>query len=96
MRSIFWSETAKLDYWKNIDYLLENWTTTEAKYFIEQVDEFLQLLENGNLEFEPTHYKNVFRLVISKQITLFYRINQNQIELLRFWNNYQNPKKLKL
>ena len=96
MRNVFWSETAKLDYWKNIDYLLENWTTSEAKQFITQVDEVLHLLGKGCFEFESTNYKNVFRVVISKQITLFYRINQNQIELLRFWNNYQNPKKLKL
>jgi hypothetical protein len=29
--------------------------------------------------------------VITKQITLFYRIiDMNHVELLRFWNNYQD------
>lgn len=95
MRSLFWSEIAKLDYWNNIDYLLENWSTMEVQQFLEKVNSTLNLLQKGKIEFKPTHYKNIFSVVITKQITLFYRIHQNQIELLRFWNTYQNPKKLK-
>lgn len=29
---------------------------------------------------------------ITKQITLFYDVKKSEIELLRFWNNYKNPR----
>ncbi len=34
-----------------------------------------------------------YSLVISKQTTLFYRINENSnsVEFLLFWNNSKNP-----
>ncbi len=95
MISFKWSEFAKLDYWNNIDYLLENWTDKEAANFIEQVDNTLRILSFNPKAFPQTNYKNIHSAVVSSQITLYHRIiNQNTIELIRFWNNYQNPEKL--
>jgi translation initiation factor 6 (eIF-6) len=36
---------------------------------------------------------NCYSLVISKQTTLYYKVieNENQIDLILFWNNSQNP-----
>ena len=47
----------------------------------------------------PTHNSNldIYRCIVVSQITLYYRIvNDDRIDLLTFWNNYQNPDKLKL
>ncbi|WP_298145089.1 type II toxin-antitoxin system RelE/ParE family toxin [Flavobacterium sp.] len=97
MRSILWSEPSKFDYWDNIDYLQREWTLTEVYAFIDKTNEVLDLLAKENLTFQPTNYKDTFQVPIIKQITLYYHINQNKdIELLRFWNNYQNPSKLRL
>ncbi|MBI4647644.1 MAG: type II toxin-antitoxin system RelE/ParE family toxin [Bacteroidia bacterium] len=95
MRKVKWNSFAKADYYDNIDYLLKKWTEKEAQLFINEVDEIIYILEQGTVEYQNTDYPNIKRCLVCKQITLFYRIIDNQnIELLRFWNNYQDDKKL--
>ena len=93
---IFWSELAKIDYWNNIEYLEKEWTLAEVYNFIDKTDELIGLLKKGNLSFKPTTYLNTFQVPVVSQITLYYRIQNNSIELLRFWNNYQDLNKLSL
>jgi plasmid stabilization system protein ParE len=96
MMTIHWSEPAQNDYWKNIQYLENEWTIKEVHNFMDKTDELIDLLEKGNVTFKPTDYKNTFQVPIVKQITLFYRLENNKIELLRFWNNYQDLAKFSL
>lgn len=96
MPSIYWSESAKMDYWQNIDYLEKEWSIIDVHHFIDKVDHLIHLLSQANLHFKPTNYKNTFQVPVIKQITLFYRVEDNRIELLRFWNNYQDFKKFSL
>lgn len=97
MRKIKWSQTAQDDYWDNIEFLLYRWTEKEATHFIEEVERVLSVLKQGEVTFKSTGYKNTYQIVIVKQITLYYHLNRNKdIELLRFFNNYQNPDKLSL
>lgn len=95
MRKINWSNTAQFDFWNNIDFLQRKWTVNEVYNFMDKTKEILNLLKTENVTFKPTGYKNTFQVPITKQITLYYRINtDNNIELLRFFNTYQNPEKL--
>ncbi|MFZ4106742.1 type II toxin-antitoxin system RelE/ParE family toxin [Flavobacterium sp.] len=87
---IIWSPQSKKDYWQNIDYLEAEWTFKDVISFIEKVDQSLNLLLQNNIEFILTNYKNINKVVILNQITLYYRINNDKIELLRFWNTYQD------
>jgi plasmid stabilization system protein ParE len=97
MRKIHWNNQAKSDYFENIDFLLERWTEKEAQEFIDEVHETEFILKQGNVDFQDTDFVRVKRCVIRKQISLFYRvIDENNIEFLRFWNNHQNRNKLKL
>lgn len=97
MRTILWSQTAQEDYWENIDFLLNKWTENEATHFINEVEQVLNILKQGKVIFKPTNYKSTYQITVVKQITLYYLINQNNdIELLRFFNNLQNPDKLNL
>lgn len=97
MRTVFWNRLAESDYFQIIDHILINWGETSAQNFIDQVDKIESMLELGNIDFEPTNRKNIKRCVISKQITLFYKTyGDDTVELLRFWNNYQDKRKLNL
>lgn len=97
MRKIEWSLKAEYDYLDNIDFLQHKWTINEVHNFIDKVEEVIGLLQKENVNFKPTDYKNTYQITITKQITLYYCINQNNdIELLRFFNNYQNPERLSL
>lgn len=97
MLQIIWTELAKIEYWENIEYLEREWTLNDVYNFMDKTDDLIGLLAKKNLTFKPTNYKGIFQVPVTKQITLFYRILENkEVELLRFWNNYQEPNKLKL
>ena len=97
MRTVRWNKLARFDYYENIDYLLQNWSEKEAQNFIDKIFEIETMLSIGNVEFQNTDRKNIKRCVIDKHISLFYRLTEaNNVELLRFWNNNQNLKKLNL
>ena len=94
--NVIWSPQSRKDYWQNIEYLEAEWTFQDVENFIEKVDDTILLLLKNNIKFISSNYKNVDKVVITKQITLYYRTNKNVIELLRFWNTYQDIENFKL
>lgn len=95
MMNIIWSDLAVADVSENIYYLEKEWTEKEVIRFNKKIDELLENLSKKNVFFKPTELKDIFQIVVIKQITLFYKIQGNDIILLRFWNTYQNPKSIK-
>lgn len=93
--NIVWSDEAAEDYHQNIDYLLAEWSEKSAAEFIEDVASILELLKTQPKLYPLTDSPSVRKAVIRKQITLFYKIEKQNIHLIRFWNNRQNPEKLK-
>ncbi len=95
MRIVHWNKKAKVDYHSIIDYILYGWGEKSTQDFIDQVDKIEAILESGNVDFEITNRKNIRRCVLSKQVTLFYMIHDDStLELLRFWNNYQDKRNM--
>jgi len=93
---IEWTLASKNDYWQNIEYLENHWSEKEVLNFINEVDYSLQLLTKANVIFTKSDYINVYKMVIIKQITIYYSIENETIYLLRFWNNYQDLSNFKL
>lgn len=97
MAKIYWSELAKQDYWNNIDYLIEEWSTKDASAFIKKVEDYLNVIAKNPKTFTKTNYRNTHTVPIVSQVALFYRvINKNEIELIRFWNNKKDPNNFSL
>ncbi len=94
--NIVWSPLAQIDYWLNIEFLETHWTEKEVFTFIDQTDHTINLIASDNASFVKTGYKNVYKVPIVSQVSLFYTCDGNTLTLLRFWNNYQNPEELKL
>lgn len=95
MRRIIWSPKAQKDYAKIIDYLLLEWTLKEVQKFVEQIEEAISILEKGNVDFRTIRYKSLHIVVISNQISIYYRKqSQTKVEIVRIWDNRQNPSKL--
>jgi hypothetical protein len=93
---IEWTLASKNDYWQNIEYLENHWSEKEVLNFINEIDYSLNLLTKGNIIFTKSDYLNVYKMVIIKQITIYYSIENESIYLLRFWNNYQDLSNFKL
>ena len=94
MLNIIWSDDAVDDVLENIDYLEKHWTKKEVDTFSAEIDAVLEKLLIGSLTFKPCGYKNTYVVPIIKQITLYYQVQDNDILLVRFWNNYRNPDNL--
>ena len=72
------TKTAKKNANKIIDYLRLNYGNIVAKDFIYKIEKTLEIIEQ-----HPTiwmvYKKNIKSLVIIKQITVYYRVEENKI-----------------
>ena len=91
---ITWSKRAEKNFEKIQEYLLAEWGEKVAIAFTKKVFDFLDILsefpEIGTIE---NNEKGIRGFTIVKQVNLFYRIKENNIILLTFFDNRQNPKK---
>jgi plasmid stabilization system protein ParE len=98
MRVVNWTEEAKSTFNSNLNYLHAEWNAKVVSDFLDRVDYVVELIQtNPNSFLLVNSEKNVRRCVVTKQISLYFKIvSKDQIDLITFWNTYQNPEKLKL
>jgi len=97
---INWTNRAWLTYIANIEYLELAWTPKEISNFVMLVDKKLTLLAKtpGMGSQRSKSYPNICCTLVHKRVLLIYKYkpSKNEIDLLVFWNPYQNPRKLKV
>ena len=89
-----WTFKAESSYYEEIEYIYLKWNIREVCKFEDLVStELSRLIQNPTI---GRIMDNKYSLNISKQTTLYYRINEREksIELLLFWNNQKNPEEL--
>ena len=94
--SINWTSRGELTFNQNIEYLEQEWNNTVLNQFLDKVDAVLERISTNPFLY-PFHKpsKNIRRCIINGRIILYYRIiNDATIDILLFWNTYQNPDKL--
>jgi plasmid stabilization system protein ParE len=92
--NIIWSPKAKITYYQVLEYLELNWTIKEIKSFINRTDYVIEHISQTPFHYPYSLKGDTYKCVPIKQVSLFYRIKQQEIELLLFWDNRQNPAKL--
>lgn len=93
-----WTPESTQTFNQNIEYLSTEWDSKVLTNFLNRVDEVLKLIEENPLLY-PVHRvsANVHKCVVHKRLIVYYRIvDHERIDLLTFWNTYQDPSKLKL
>ncbi|MDZ7719553.1 MAG: type II toxin-antitoxin system RelE/ParE family toxin [Balneolaceae bacterium] len=94
--NVVWTEEAARNVDSVIDYLQENWSQREVQRFLGKLRERVWLIsQNPELFPESKVVQNTRRSVLSKQITIYYRVESLQIEILHVFDTRQNPHKLK-
>ncbi|RXR30628.1 type II toxin-antitoxin system RelE/ParE family toxin [Flavobacterium piscinae] len=94
---ILWTDNALLELKKTVNYLEQNWTERELKKLATQLEKTLQLISQNPYLFQASDVKkNVRRAVILSVNSMYYRILENENEILSFFSNRQNPDKRKL
>ena len=93
---IVWSGEAKSDYSRNIEYLLEKWGLDAAREFADNVANILNQIVMMPGMFPTSGYKKVRKVIACRQISILYKVEEQRIVLLRFWDNRQDPGKFKV
>ncbi len=87
---------AKETFNQNLEYLKNNFPNKVALSFIDRVGDVLFILKRTPYVFPNRNTtSNIRKVLIVKQITLFYSVEGNEIHLHLFWNNYKKPSDLK-
>ena len=94
---IIWSPTARVTYFQILDYISFHWSSQEVVNFIERTDEVLVYIKKNPQQYSSSKMRNeIHRFVVTKQVSLYYQVNEKSVELFIFWNNRQDPSKLNL
>ena len=93
-KTIIWNRRASNNFDSIIEYLQGEWGDTVTRNFVIQAYRVIELLsvnpEMGSVE----HFEKQIRgILITKHNTLFYRIEEEKLILLSFFDNRQHPKK---
>ena len=92
--SVIWSPKARLTYYQILEYLIENWSFKELEAFIDRTVEVINFICSNPLLYPYSIKSDTHKCVVVKQISLFYKLKGNEIDLLLFWDNRQDPAKL--
>lgn len=95
--TLHWTKNAIWTYYEECEFILKKWNEREVKNFVDLVDENLKrLVRNPDLG-KTYEIIGVRILVISKQTSLAYTLNEekDQLDLILFWNNLRNPSDFK-
>lgn len=93
---IIWSNEALENLKTIIEYLENNWTEKEIKKFAQLLDNRLSLLASNPYSFLVTnHPKKLRKIVISKQLSIFYQPFENHVRVVSLFDNRRNPDWLK-
>jgi len=92
--NIRWTKQASNSFDKTAEYVKNEWGENSAKKLIRRLQKFLTLLINypeiGKIEVEE---KQIRGFVLSRHNSILYRIKDNQIIILKFFDNRQGPVK---
>jgi len=93
---IVWSKRASQKFDHIVDYLENEWGDKATREFVGKVFDFLDILsdfpEIGSLENKE---KNIRGFTITRYVNLYYRVKSDNIVLIIFFDNRQNPDKKK-
>ncbi|MAM28674.1 MAG: hypothetical protein CMC13_06585 [Flavobacteriaceae bacterium] len=92
---ILWTDHALSELNKTIQYLEENWTDKELGNLSLELEHTVELISK-TLEIFQASKRNTRRAIVAKYNSLYYRINDDSIEIISFFSNRQDPGKIKL
>lgn len=95
---VFLSELAESKLLKLSEYLLETWNLRTRDKFISKLNEKIkQISQQPNSCPASSEFENLYQCVVTKQTTLYYRVNleKKEIEIITIFDTRQHPNKLK-
>lgn len=91
MRKVNISSDAKSDLIKIEEYLLDKWNERVADDFYQKLIDAIDILETTNVQFEKYSDTNFRKFLLTKHNTIIYKVEENEINIVRIFQNFQNP-----
>lgn len=82
---IHWTDNALDELAKTIEYLKENFTDREIRKLALKIESAMKLISQNPNIFPKSELKDVYKMVVLKYNTLYYRVKGNTIEILSFF-----------
>lgn len=93
---ILWTDHALNELEQTIYYLEKEFMEKEIRKLVNKIESITELISRNPNIFPKSENKQIFKAIVLKYNTMFYRINKENIEILSFFSNRQNPKKRKV
>src|SRR5690606_14528427 len=90
------TQNAKMELGKTIEYLEENFSVKEIKKLFQKIESINELIYRNQDLFPKSENNKIYKVVILKFNTLYYRTKNNSVEILSFFSNRQSPIKRKI
>lgn len=95
--NVFWTDHAISELKETIEYIEKHWTERELRTFSAKLDHTIELISKSPEIFPASFEKSTVRkAVVEKHNNLYYRINNNSIEIVSLFSNRKNPIKKKI
>ena len=92
---VFWTPVAIKSLEETKNFIIKHWNDQVLEYFLDLIDKRIEQVQI-NPRIAPVIIESDYRkLVIHKNISLFYIIESSLTNILLVWDNRQNPKELK-
>ncbi|MFP4291466.1 MAG: type II toxin-antitoxin system RelE/ParE family toxin [Cyclobacteriaceae bacterium] len=94
---VIWTPEAEATFQAQLDYLEEAWPEITLRKFIDRAFEVIDHL-GEHPEMYPVYQarQHIHYCVINPYVTLYYKVKEEQVDLLLFWPSRQDPDKLPL
>lgn len=95
--SVVWSDESIKNLNSIIDYLVQNWSLKERSDFYKKLEKRIEMIKHYPEIFpQSPQSKSTHRSVLTKQITLYYSVENQVIRILSLFDVRQDPSKLKV
>ena len=84
---VIWSASAKRNFRRTIDYLMEEWTEKEAKNFTSKIDKLVQNIKSNISFCPPSKINRLRKCLIDKNNSLIYLFENEAIYIVTIIDN---------
>ena len=94
-KHVIWSLLSEKDLDQILDYLSINWDYNVVNQFIDLIEHLINQISENPKQY-PLIYKKkrIRKIVLTKHNSLYYRESKDHIDILRIYDNRQDPHKI--
>ena len=89
--TVRWADEARETFDIILELIENKWGFLSAQKFIRSTDATITSISHQPYIFKASISKNVRKAYIARQTSMFYEIKDDQIVILYFWDNRQEP-----